>query len=74
MMRTVQTIIILFATLLLLLLLIVIYDCISTYGKTIIMGWHVSMLDDDDGGLSTSSLNLFSCLYPYIIPSIRTIG
>ena len=61
MMRTAQTIITLFATLLLLLLLIVIYDCVGIYNKTIIMGWHVSMLDDDDGGLSTSLLNLFSC-------------
>jgi len=42
-MRTVHKLIPLFATLLLLLLLllIVIYDCVGTYDKTIIMDWYV---------------------------------
>jgi len=42
-MRTVHKLITLFATLLLLLLLllIVIYDCVGTYDKTIIMDWYV---------------------------------
>ena len=49
-MRTVHKLITLFATLLLLLLLllIVIYDCVSTYDKTIIM---FGMLVNDDVNL-----------------------
>ena len=49
-MRPVHKLITLFATLLLLLLLllIVIYDCVGTYNKTILMGWLVSIFDDDD--------------------------
>ena len=42
-------------------------DCVGTYDETIIM---VGMLDDDDGGLSTSLLNLLSCPCPSIIPII----
>ena len=33
-------------------------DCVGTYDKTKII---VGMLDNDDGGLSTSLLNLLSC-------------
>ena len=46
------------------------YDYSGMYDKTIIMGWYVGMLDHDDGGLSISLLNLYSCLCPSIIPSI----
>ena len=68
-MRTVHKSIPLFATLflLLLLLLIVIYDCVGTYNKTIIINWYVGQWW---WIMSTCLLKLLSFPYPPFLPRI----